>query len=141
MMMTTTTPATTVSSRKELALTRMLVLLSIQFVIFNAPFSVNHLTRMFLPGFYFLGRYGNTYELFGGIAEVCLMTNASTNFVVYVLAGSKYRRTVREIFRCRCTPASAASSTLAPDGCVTMVDKGVIKHVSGDHGENQTTQM
>ena len=82
-------------SAREIALTRMLIYLSVQFIVLSLPNVLLRVTSVIVPNLRFTGRFNNLFFLLTGVVEISTALNSSLNFLVYFLAGSKYRETVR----------------------------------------------
>ena len=94
--------ASTVSvvSSREVALTRMLIGISILYVICSMPILAVGIALLAVPDMSLTGRNYNTFNLLVSLSELCGYINASFNFFVYCSLGSKYKQTLREICRC-----------------------------------------
>lgn len=86
-------------SAKEIALTKMLIYLSIQFIILNIPSILFKVVCVFVQEISNYGRYYNLYFVLLGIVEITISMNSSLNFFVYFFKGTKYRNTVLRFFR------------------------------------------
>jgi len=86
-------------SPREIALTRMLIFLSIQFVVLNLPNVMLRVASLFVPELNISGRFANLHYFMTGVVEVCAALNSSLNFLVYYFAGTKYRETVHGLCR------------------------------------------
>ena len=94
-----TSSASAVSSR-EVALTRMLIGISVLYVICTMPILARGIVVLAMPDISLKGRYYNTFNLMTSIFELGSYINSSFNFFVYCFLGSKYKETLREIFFC-----------------------------------------
>ena len=94
-----TSSASAVSSR-EIALTRMLIGTSVLYVVCTMPILAAGVIFLTVPDMSTKGRYYNTFNLMASVYELCSYINASFNFVVYYVLGSKYKETLREVFFC-----------------------------------------
>ena len=79
---------------REIALTKMLIYLSLQFIITNLPNILLRISLVFLPDLNTDGAWFNLFFLMIGVVEVCSAFNSSLNVLVYYFTGSKYRATV-----------------------------------------------
>ena len=86
-------------SPREIALTRMLIYLSIQFIVLNLPNILLRVTMVFVPDLSSTGRFSHLFFLMTGVVEVCIALSSSLNFLVYYFAGTKYRETVHGLCR------------------------------------------
>ena len=100
--------ASSALSAREIALTRMLIYLSVQFIFLNLPNILLRVTSIFVPDLSFTGRFAHLFFFMSGIAEVCAALNSSLNFLVYYFAGTKYRETVRGLCGSSATKKKAA---------------------------------
>lgn len=85
-------------SSREIALTKMLIYLSIQFIVFNVPTILFRIICVALPE---VSNYGLSYNLYFfllGITEITAIMDTSFNFLVYVTTGSKFRETILRFF-------------------------------------------
>ncbi|XP_076454501.1 uncharacterized protein LOC143289423 [Babylonia areolata] len=82
---------------REVALTRMLIYLSLQLVVLLTPNVLLRFSLLFLPQLSSTGDWANLYFLMISVVEMCAAANSSLNIVIYVFCGSKYRRTVSEM--------------------------------------------
>ncbi|KAL8589879.1 hypothetical protein ACOMHN_023966 [Nucella lapillus] len=87
-------------STREVALTKMLVAVSILFIACVTPYVVIRCTVLFIPGMKPGGRFHNLYLSLLWIEEIPSYFNSSFNIFVYYSMGSRYRDTVRLIM-CR----------------------------------------
>ena len=113
-----TSSASAVSSR-EAALTRMLIGISILYVVCAMPTLALGTVMLAVPDMSTKGRYYNAFNLLVSFFELFTYINASFNFFVYYFLGSKYKETLREIFICcggksggkGCNPSIITSSS------------------------------
>ncbi|KAL8623536.1 hypothetical protein ACOMHN_051146 [Nucella lapillus] len=89
------------SSPKEMGLTRMLMCLSAEFIVLSSPLMIGRVTRLF-PSVVGLVTYRwNVFRILGNCYEISFYISSSVNFVVYYVAGSKYRDTLRAVLGVR----------------------------------------
>ena len=84
---------------KEIALTKTLVVTSVLFIVCLAPTIMVQIASFVEPEFYFTGRY---YNLAFAVMNVMLFfrgSNSSFNFFIYYNISTRYRQTLRDIFR------------------------------------------
>ena len=105
-------------SAREIALTRMLIYLSVQFIALNLPNVLLRVATVFVPDLNFTGRFANLHFFMIGVVEVCAALNSSLNFLVYYFAGTKYRETVRGL----CGKASTRKEAVYVDTSVSIVN-------------------
>lgn len=79
------------SMKKEVAVTRMLVLLSVEFLIFALPNVVLRINPLFDLEFNATGKYRLYFLAWSNVAEVSVLLGMSLNFIVYYFGSSKYR--------------------------------------------------
>ncbi|KAL8562617.1 hypothetical protein ACOMHN_045881 [Nucella lapillus] len=95
-------------SSREVALTRMLIAVSILYVICSTPNTILGVGVMFVRELTFSGRYYNLAILFIDIIELTSYINATFNFFIYHSFGSRYKNTLHILFGCK-TVASTSS--------------------------------
>ena len=103
---------------REIALTRMLIYLSVQFIALNLPNVLLRVATVFVPDLNFTGRFANLHFFMIGVVEVCAALNSSLNFLVYYFAGTKYRETVRAL----CGKAAAKKKAVHTDTRISSVN-------------------
>ena len=84
---------------KEIALTKTLVVTSVLFIVCLAPTIMVQIASFVEPEFYFTGRY---YNLAFAVMNVMLFfrgSNSSFNFFIYYNISTRYRQTLRDIFK------------------------------------------
>ena len=84
-------------SSKEIDVTKMLIVLSIEFFVLSIPFIVLRIASVFEPRLRPGGVFSNAGSLLLGLSELCSYTSATVNFFVYCLTGTKYRKTLRDL--------------------------------------------
>ena len=87
------------SSIKEIALTKTLVTTSVLFIVCLAPTVMVQIASFVEPEFYFTGRYYNLAYLLTNIMLFFRASNSSFNFFIYYNMSTRYRETLRDIFR------------------------------------------
>ena len=93
------TSSATMSSR-EVALTRMLVGIAVLYVICLMPVLALGVAILSVSEFSLHGRYYNIFNLMVSIFELFSYINSSVNFFVYCFLGSRFKETLREMFKC-----------------------------------------
>ena len=84
---------------KEIALTKTLVATSVLLIVCLTPTIMVQIASFVEPEFYFTGRY---YNLAFAVMNVMLFfrgSNSSFNFFIYYNISTRYRQTLRNIFR------------------------------------------
>ena len=84
---------------KEIALTKTLVVTSVLFIVCLAPTVMVQIASFVEPEFYFTGRYYNLAYLLTNVMLFFRVSNSSFNFFVYYNMSTRYRETLRDIFR------------------------------------------
>ena len=87
------------SSIKEIALTKTLVATSVLFIVCLAPTIMVQIASFVEPEFYFTGRYYNLVYLLTNVMLFFRVSNSSFNFFIYYNMSTRYRETLRDIFR------------------------------------------
>ena len=100
---TSSVSASMTSSVKEIALTKTLVATSVLFIVCLAPTIMVQIASFVEPEFYFTGRYYNLAYLLSNVMVFFRASNSSFNFFIYCNMSTRYRETLRDIFRlCVC---------------------------------------
>ena len=84
---------------KEIALTKTLVATSVLFIVCLAPTIMFHIASFVEPEFYFTGSYYNLAYLLTNVMLFFRVSNSSFNFFIYYNMSTRYRETLRDIFR------------------------------------------
>ena len=87
------------SSIKEIVLTKTLVATSVLFILCLAPMIMFQIASFVEPEFYFTGRYYNLAYLLTNVMVFFQAYNSSFNFFIYYNMSTRYRETLRDIFR------------------------------------------
>ncbi|KAL8622929.1 hypothetical protein ACOMHN_027050 [Nucella lapillus] len=85
-------------SAREIALTRMLVYTSVLFLVCISPISVFRTVLIFVPELSAGNIYHNTHFAVLWCAEITSYVNSSCNIFIYLVMGSKYRETLKDMF-------------------------------------------
>ena len=93
-----------VSNAKEIAVTKMLIALSVEFFVLSIPVIALRVSPVFQPQLSAFGLYANTFHAMLGLAETCYYVSSSVNFLVYYLTSTKYRQTLHDLLGWK-TPA------------------------------------
>ena len=104
-----------VSNAKEIAVTKMLIALSIEFFVLSIPVIVVRLLPVFLPQLSPTGHYSNTFSVLLRVSELCFCASASVNFFVYYFTSANYRETLYGLFGRKASTKIVESKAL----CVT----------------------
>ena len=84
---------------KEIALTKTLLATSVLFIVCLAPTIMVQIASFVEPEFYFTGRYYNLASLLTNVMLFFRVSNSSFNFFIYYNMSTRYRETLRDIFR------------------------------------------
>ena len=87
------------SSIKEIVLTKTLVATSVLFIVCLAPTIMFQIASFVEPEFYFTGRYYNIAYVMTNVMLFFQASNSSFNFFIYYNMSTRYRETLRDIFR------------------------------------------
>ena len=87
------------SSIKEIVLTKTLVATSVLFIVCLAPTIMVQIASFVEPEFYFTGRYYNLVYALRNVMAFFQASNSSFNFFIYYNMSTRYRETLRDIFR------------------------------------------
>ena len=87
------------TSIKEIALTKTLVATSVLFIVCLAPTIMFQIASFVEPEFYFTGRYYNIAYVMTNVMLFFQASNSSFNFFIYYNMSTRYRETLRDIFR------------------------------------------
>ena len=139
-----------VSSAKEIAVTKMLIALSIEFFVLSIPVIVLRLLPVFQPQFKAFGRYSNTFFVLVGFAELCHYVSSSVNFFVYYFTSAAYRetlhgligrKTAKKIGQGKVTSAATGTNvtSVSTGASVTSVATGTSSFV-GSEADTRTEQ-
>ncbi|KAL8575262.1 hypothetical protein ACOMHN_001808 [Nucella lapillus] len=92
--------STGTSSPKEIGLTKMLIFLSIEFIILSSPLIIAMVTPLF-SNILDTSAHFNLYRILMNCCEICFYISSSVNFVVYYVTGTKYRETLHALLGIR----------------------------------------
>lgn len=88
---------TSSESSKEIALTRMLLALSVEFLVLSVPHFLFWMTPLFIHDFRDNTSHRNTQKLLMSLLQVASNIRSCANFFVYYTFGSRYRQSVRSM--------------------------------------------
>lgn len=88
-------------SSKELALTKMLIAVSVLFIVCLMPNALYRITYFLVSEFNYAGRFKNLSSVLWEIVVLCRVINCSMNFLVYYCMGSRFRATLHDICTCK----------------------------------------
>ncbi|PVD25886.1 hypothetical protein C0Q70_13550 [Pomacea canaliculata] len=88
-------------SSKEEAITKMLVVASILFIVCLSPVVMVQISVFAVSELSYSGRYYNTISVLWEIINQLRMVSCSLNFIIYYLMGSRFRTTLRDILVCK----------------------------------------
>lgn len=86
------------NAKKEVAVTKMLILLSIEFLIFSLPRVLLRVYPLFKAEFSAKGKYQYFFFACVSINEVCISMGSASSFIVYYISSSKYRKIWHSLF-------------------------------------------
>nr|KAG5690902.1 hypothetical protein BaRGS_003393 [Batillaria attramentaria] len=89
--------------KKEVALTKMLVATSVVYILCHLPTLTFRISYFFVTDLSLTGRYFNAFLLMSRVLFLTGTVNSSINFIVYYAMGSRFRLTVKRMFRCHVT--------------------------------------
>ncbi|KAL8598201.1 hypothetical protein ACOMHN_043272 [Nucella lapillus] len=84
-------------SSREIALTRMLIGISVLYVICSTPVLALGVCLLFVPDMSLQGRYYSAFNLMVSFFELFSYINASVNFFIYCFLGTRYKETLKEL--------------------------------------------
>ena len=84
---------------KEIALTKTLLATSVLFIVCLAPTIMVQIASFVEPEFYFTGRCYSLAYLLTNVMLFFRVSNSSFNFFIYYNMSTRYRETLRDIFR------------------------------------------
>ena len=84
---------------KEIALTKTLVATSVLFIVCLVPTIMVHIASLVEPEFNLTGRCYNLVYLLTNVMLFFRVSNSSFNFFIYYNMSTRYRETLRDIFR------------------------------------------
>ncbi|KAL8598015.1 hypothetical protein ACOMHN_011440 [Nucella lapillus] len=83
---------------REVALTRMLIVVSVLYLLCSAPVMALGMAMVLVPAFSDQ-KYYNLYRTLLNVSRLASYVNATFNFCVYCSVGSRYRETLCQLFR------------------------------------------
>ena len=86
---------TSSAERREAAVTRMLVVVCVVYMVCTLPTVTHAFFRYFLPEFASTGRLRNTYYATVSLAHLMASFNASVNFLIYLSVSTKFKETLK----------------------------------------------
>ncbi|KAL8599943.1 hypothetical protein ACOMHN_050245 [Nucella lapillus] len=89
------------TSARNVAVTKMLIYLSVQFVVINTPSMLFRTSLVFLPHLSPYGNWAHLYFSLTAVTELCGLLSSSINFLIYYFFGTKYRKSVQGML-CKC---------------------------------------
>ena len=87
------------SGTRDVALVKMLVVVSLIYIISSAPNIALGLSRLLVPDFLHTRRYANIFLASHLMYLVLAQANSSVNFFVYVARSSRFRQELHGLFR------------------------------------------
>ena len=111
------------SDVREVALVKMLVVVSLIYIITAAPNLALGLTKLLVPEFRHTNRYAIIFVASHFMYLVLAQANSSVNFFVYLARSSRFRQELRRLIRLGRRQSLAAGGTRRVDDTMTT-DKG-----------------
>ena len=93
-------------SSKEIGVTKMLIVLSIEFFVLNIPVIILRVVPVFEPRLRPGADFSNSFNLLMGVGDIFLNTSSAVNFFVYYKTGTKFRETLQSLKLRKTTPKS-----------------------------------
>ena len=123
------------SDVREVALVKMLVVVSLIYIISSAPNVALGLTRLLVPEFLHTRRYANIFLASNLTFLVLAQMNSSVNFFVYLARSSRFRQELRGLFRLPTLRSVRAESAqrLKETTLTTAVAHSISEPSSGVH--------
>jgi hypothetical protein len=116
---------------KEVALTRMLIVLSVLFMVCSLPSIIVRIVPFIVKDFQLGGRMQNIFMLMVSLLHLFPAINSSLNFFFYMYMGSKFRATFFSLC-CRGAGAGGGSRGALKGGdSQTMLSEMSVSHVNG----------
>nr|KAG5712161.1 hypothetical protein BaRGS_014511 [Batillaria attramentaria] len=103
-------------SKRQIALAKMLVVVSCVYILTAAPNLALGLSRLTVPGFLPSDRFANIFLASHLLYLMLAMFNSSVNFFIYVSRSSRYRKELRRLFLCGRQDGRFESSKPASQG-------------------------
>ena len=116
------------SDAREVALVKMLVVVSLIYIITAAPNVVLGLTRLLVPEFLHTRKYANIFLASHLMYLVLAQANSSVNFFVYLARSSRFRQELRQLLRRVGIRVKTESSDRLSDTAVTTAKE---RNISG----------
>ena len=118
------------SDAREVALVKMLVVVSLIYIITAAPNVVLGLTRLLVPEFLHTRKYANIFLASHLMYLVLAQANSSVNFFVYLARSSRFRQELRQLLRRVGIRVKTESSERLSDTAVTTAKERSISGLS-----------
>ena len=118
------------SDVREVALVKMLVVVSLIYIITAAPNVVLGLTRLLVPNFLPSRKYANIFLASHLMYLVLTQVNSSVNFFVYLARSSRFRQELRHLLRRVGIRVKTESSGRLSDTAVTTAKERSISELS-----------
>ena len=98
-------------SSKEIGVTKMLIVLSIEFFVLNIPVIILRVVPVFEPRLRAGGEFANSFNLLTGLAEIFFNLSSTVNFFVYYVTGTKFRETLHVLIKWKATTAMGTTNS------------------------------
>ncbi|KAL8595115.1 hypothetical protein ACOMHN_019153 [Nucella lapillus] len=89
------------SSPKEIGVTKMLICLSVEFIVLSGPLVIIRVIRLFPAVVTLISYHLNLFRILANCYEISFYISSSVNFVVYYVTGTKYRETLHALLGIR----------------------------------------
>ena len=121
------------SDVREVALVKMLVVVSVIYIISSAPNVALGMTRLLVPEFVANRRYANIFLASHLLSLILGQANSSVNFFVYLARSSRFRQELRGLLhRCAIKWVNIESSRTLQDTTTSTAKENSISEVSRD---------
>ena len=114
------TSSSNVCNAKEIAVTKMLIALSIENFVISIPSIVLRVTPVFQPQINPFGHFANSFKALYGLTALFLYVNSSVNFFVYYFTSTKYKETLYDLLGWKTPAKKIAHSSAVSSGTVVM---------------------
>ncbi|XP_005107880.1 uncharacterized protein LOC101852505 [Aplysia californica] len=94
-----TSKGNTPTQNKDIQVAKMILLVAAVFLIGFIPLGAVFLVMELVPGFYIGKAYENENIVCVSVLQIVQGINSSINILLYIKMSSKYRRTIRALFR------------------------------------------
>ena len=123
------------SDAREMSLVKMLVVISLIYIISSAPNIALGLTKLMVPDFLPSGKFANIFLASHFMSLVLAQANSSVNFFVYLARSSRFSQELRGLLRLRKMPGAKAegAGSLKDTSMTTAVVHSISEPPTGVH--------